>query len=231
MIGTRGRQLKKIGLRTIDFTPKVTDLPSNFYLFDINLELHSGLKVGGCEIKFIIQKLLKSKNYCGSVTKFEGFFYLCNFSVIKFISQPLTLRPDWGQTKKCLVLRSVTLEGSQTKNFSQLVISLIGTNQGLLKLPWRYISAAMCLLNFAVVGMINQNVETFRHPPVSIKNPTVKNLPLCSSTRRLHTFGAVKAQVRFATKYSDSDITPQGTEASVPERSGSLLWKKKKKDI
>ena len=89
----------------------------------------------------------------------------------------------------------------------------------------------MCILYFSVVGMKNQNLQTFRHPPLRITNPTVKNLPLCSSTRRLHTFGAVKAQVRFATKYSDSDITRQGSEASVPDRSGSLLWKKKKKDI
>ena len=37
-------------------------------MFDLNLELHSGLKVRGCEINFIIKKLLKSKNP-------RGFYY------------------------------------------------------------------------------------------------------------------------------------------------------------
>ena len=42
---------------SIDFTSKVTD--TKLFLFDHNLELHSGVEVGGCEINFIKQKLLK----------------------------------------------------------------------------------------------------------------------------------------------------------------------------
>ena len=34
-------------------------------MFDLDLELYSGLKVGGSEINFIIEKLLESKKSCG----------------------------------------------------------------------------------------------------------------------------------------------------------------------
>ena len=53
-------------------------------MFDLNLELHSGLKVRGSEINFINKKLLKSKNPCGfvisvlkvAVTNPQGFFLM-----------------------------------------------------------------------------------------------------------------------------------------------------------
>ena len=70
-------------------------------MFNLNLELHSGLKVRGSEINFINKKLLESKNPRGFVTSTfktgitnpQGFFDLSNFLLIKLISDPLTLRP------------------------------------------------------------------------------------------------------------------------------------------
>ena len=59
-------------------------------MFDLNLELHSGLKVRGSEINFINKKLLKSKNPRGfvipvlkvEVTNPRGFFDSSNFFII-----------------------------------------------------------------------------------------------------------------------------------------------------
>ena len=60
-------------------------------------KLSGGLEVRGCEIKFIIKKLLESKNPCGFVTQTfkvgitnpQGFFDLSNFYLVKLVSQPL----------------------------------------------------------------------------------------------------------------------------------------------
>ena len=114
---TRGRQFKKVFLlRTFfnRFWPK-SNWSAKHFLFNLNLELHSGLKVRGSEINFINKKLLESKNPRGFVTSTfktgitnpRGFFDLSNFLLIKLISDPLTLRPlcssRFRSNKKCLV--------------------------------------------------------------------------------------------------------------------------------
>ena len=95
------------------FWPK-SNWSTKHFLFDLNLELHSGLKVRGSEINFINKKLLKSKNPRGfvipvlkvEVTNPRGFFDSSNFLLIKLISDPLTLRPlcssRFRLNKKCL---------------------------------------------------------------------------------------------------------------------------------
>ena len=113
----RGRQFKKVFLlRTFfnRFWPK-SNWSAKHFLFNLNLELHSGLKVRGSEINFINKKLLESKNPRGFVTSTfktgitnpRGFFDLSNFLLIKLISDPLTLRPlcssRFRSNKKCLV--------------------------------------------------------------------------------------------------------------------------------
>ena len=101
------------GCFSTDFRPKVTNQvkanePKDF-LFGLNLELHSGLKVRGSEINFIKYKLVKSKNPRGFVipTLKVRIFYMSNFCIIKLISDPLTLRPLCSSrlrsNKKCLV--------------------------------------------------------------------------------------------------------------------------------
>ena len=95
------------------FWPK-SNWSTKHFLFYLNLELHSGLKVRGSEINFINKKLLKSKNPRGfvipvlkvEVTNPRGFFDSSNFLLIKLISDPLTLRPlcssRFRLNKKCL---------------------------------------------------------------------------------------------------------------------------------
>ena len=116
-LSSRGRQFKKVFLlRTFfnRFWPK-SNWSAKHFLFNLNLELHSGLKVRGSEINFINKKLLESKNPRGFVTSTfktgitnpRGFFDLSNFLLIKLISDPLTLRPlcssRFRSNKKCLV--------------------------------------------------------------------------------------------------------------------------------
>ena len=116
-LDSRGRQFKKVFLlRTFfnRFWPK-SNWSAKHFLFNLNLELHSGLKVRGSEINFINKKLLESKNPRGFVTSTfktgitnpRGFFDLSNFLLIKLISDPLTLRPlcssRFRSNKKCLV--------------------------------------------------------------------------------------------------------------------------------
>ena len=74
---------------------------TKLFVFGLNLELQEASKSEAPKIKFIISKLLRSKNPGGFVTETfktgitnpQGFFDLSNFYLIKLNSEPLTLRP------------------------------------------------------------------------------------------------------------------------------------------
>ena len=117
------------------FWPK-SNWSTKHFLFDLNLELHSGLKVRGSEINFINKKLLKSKNPRGfvipvlkvEVTNPRGFFDSSNFLLIKLISDTLTLRPLYSSRSEIfdtLILVSLPWEGRHSRHlFSWIKIPL-----------------------------------------------------------------------------------------------------------
>ena len=68
-INIRGRQFKKVFSYIAVLDSPMVQYPSSHLHFPsiLNLEPHSSLEVGGCEINFSKKKLLKSKNPCSFV--------------------------------------------------------------------------------------------------------------------------------------------------------------------
>ena len=104
MVWIRGRQFIFFSFIVLN-SPLVQYPRSHLHFTDsLNLEPHSSLEVGSCEINFIIWKLLESKNPYRFVTKtfktgvtyLQGFFDSSNFHLINMISQLPASRLLWG---------------------------------------------------------------------------------------------------------------------------------------
>ena len=90
------------------FCPQI-NWSTKHFLFDLNLELHSSLKVGGCEINFIIKSCLNQKILADLLYQFKSwnnksrrifwFEQLLNNKFWRLWLWGRCAAPDWGQTK------------------------------------------------------------------------------------------------------------------------------------
>ena len=138
MLSIRGRQFKKdFGFSIQQFYSK-SNWSTMHFLFDFNLKLHSGLKAGGCAIKFIIQKPPISKKILADslfqFIKFQWQNFKCSFvqllnNTVDFSASDFEAAVQLQiEVKQKKLGRSVTFgvksfeKHPQTKNFFEMTI-------------------------------------------------------------------------------------------------------------